>query len=73
MLHTIQITINTDDDFHVKIGCRELQPSLCSVDHDVGKDRDGVASFDNALDVVERFEECAAFDCDLHGTRVIES
>ncbi len=55
------------DDLDVQVGGGELQTGLARLDQDVGQDRDGVAALDHALDMVQRLEEGAAFDVDLHG------
>ena len=56
------------DDLDVQIGGGELQRALGRLDHHVREDRDGVAPFDDALNMAQRLQKSAAFDVDFHGS-----
>ncbi len=56
----------------VEVGGFERQPRVLGADQHVAEDRNGVAAFDHAMDVAQRFQELRAFDGDLHSnTRLI--
>jgi hypothetical protein len=56
----------------VEVGGLQRQPGAFGADQHVAEDRDGVAAFDHAMHMAQRFQELRAFDGDLHcKTRLI--
>jgi hypothetical protein len=53
-------------DFEVEVGSLHLQDRARRVQEHVGQDRDRVAAFDHAVDVVQRLEEVRPFEDDTH-------
>ena len=54
------------DDFELEIGGLERQLGMICLDQHIGENRNGVAAFDHAMDMTERFQQRGAFDGDFH-------
>ena len=53
---------------NLKIGRGQGYHSVFGLQQDIGQNRNGIASLDNALHMVERFEKGTAFNCGFHPT-----
>ena len=58
------------DNLDIQVGRGELELALARLDQDIGQDRDGVATLDHALDMVQGFQQGATLDVDLHSSTV---
>jgi hypothetical protein len=54
-------------DLDVEIGGGEAQLALSGLDEHIRQNGNGVTAFDDRLHMVERLEQRAPFDRDLHG------
>ena len=56
----------------VEVGRLQRQAGIFGADQHVAEDRNGIAAFDHAMDVAQRFQKLRALDGDLHcNTRLI--
>ena len=54
------------DHFDIQIGGAEIHVATLGFDQDIGKDRNGVAPFDNGLRLTDGLEQRATFDAEFH-------
>ena len=50
----------------IEVGRLQRQFGVFGADQHIAEDRDGVAAFDHAVDMAQRFQELRALDGDLH-------